>query len=193
MIWIIYIVTVLALSVLIGLHLGRFRVAYTEMTGMMLGMTMGMLNGFLLGYAAAVLAESMFWGNLVGIMLGLGLGVYYGRAGGLMGVMDGGMGGVMGGSMGAMLAVMLTFPQWAQGWTAVIISVVYILGMMGLVALIEQSAPEHAAYIACCPCSRVWSSERPPRTTRRNMLRKSSVRLTITLCWACRWTRARRR
>ena len=145
MIWIIYIVTVLALSVLIGLHLGRFRVAYTEMTGMMLGMTMGMLNGFLLGYAAAVLAESMFWGNLVGIVLGLGLGVYYGRAGGLMGVMDGGMGGVMGGSMGAMLAVMLTFPQWAQGWTAVIISVVYILGMMGLVALIEQSAPEHAA------------------------------------------------
>ena len=145
MIWIIYIVTVLALSVLIGLHLGRFRLAYTEMTGMMLGMTMGMLNGFLLGYAAAVLAESMFWGNLVGIVLGLGLGVYYGRAGGLMGVMDGGMGGVMGGSMGAMLAVMLTFPQWAQGWTAVIISVVYILGMMGLVALIEQSAPEHAA------------------------------------------------
>ena len=145
MIWIIYILVVLALSVLIGLHLGRFRVAYTEMTGMMLGMTMGMLNGFLLGYAAAVLADSMFWGNLVGIVLGLGLGVYYGRAGGLMGVMDGGMGGVMGGSMGAMLAVMLTFPQWAQGWTAVLISVVYVLGMMGLVALIEQSAPEHAA------------------------------------------------
>lgn len=145
MIWIVYIVIVLALSVLIGLHLGRFRLAYTEMTGMMLGMTMGMLNGFLLGYAAAVLAESMFWGNLVGIVLGLGLGVYYGRAGGLMGVMDGGMGGVMGGSMGAMLAVMLTFPQWAQGWTAVLISVIYILGMMGLVALIEQSAPEHAA------------------------------------------------
>ncbi len=145
MIWIIYIVVVLVVSVLIGLHLGRFRLAYTEMTGMMLGMTMGMLNGFLLGYAAAVLAESMFWGNLVGIVLGLGLGVYYGRAGGLMGVMDGGMGGVMGGSMGAMLAVMLTFPQWAQGWTAVLISAIYILGMMGLVALIEQSAPEHAA------------------------------------------------
>jgi hypothetical protein len=145
MVWIIYIVIVLALSVLIGLHLGRFRLAYTEMTGMMLGMTMGMLNGFLLGYAAAVFAESMFWGNLVGIVLGLGLGIYYGRAGGLMGVMDGGMGGVMGGSMGAMLAVMLTFPQWAQGWTAVLISVIYVLGMAGLVALIEQSAPEHAA------------------------------------------------
>ncbi|MEP6774770.1 MAG: DnaJ domain-containing protein [Chloroflexota bacterium] len=145
MVWIIYIVIVLALSVLIGLHLGRFRLAYTEMTGMMLGMTMGMLNGFLLGYAAAVLAESMFWGNLVGIVLGLGPGIYYGRAGGLMGVMDGGMGGVMGGSMGAMLAVMLTFPQWAQGWTAVLIGAIYILGMMGLVALIEQSAPEHAA------------------------------------------------
>jgi hypothetical protein len=145
MVWIIYMVIVLALSVLIGLHLGRFRLAYTEMTGMMLGMTMGMLNGFLLGYAAAVLAESMFWGNLVGIVLGLGLGIYYGRAGGLMGVMDGGMGGVMGGSMGAMLAVMLTFPQWAQGWTAVLISVIYVLGMAGLVALIEQSAPEHAA------------------------------------------------
>ena len=145
MVWIIYIVIVLALSVLIGLHLGRFRLAYTEMTGMMLGMTMGMLNGFLLGYAAAVLAESMFWGNLVGIVLGLGLGIYYGRAGGLMGIMDGGMGGVMGGSMGAMLAVMLTFPQFAQGWTAVLLSAIYIFGMAGLVALIEQSAPEHAA------------------------------------------------
>ncbi|MEP6776665.1 MAG: J domain-containing protein, partial [Chloroflexota bacterium] len=145
MAWIIYMVVVLAVSIVIGLHLGRFRIAYTEMSGMMLGMTMGMLNGFLLGYAAAALSNSMFWGNLFGILLGLGLGIYYGRAGGLMGVLDGGMGGVMGGSMGAMLAVMLTFPQWAQGWTIVLLTVLYVLGMAGLVALIEQSAPDHAA------------------------------------------------
>lgn len=145
MIWIIYALIVITISIAIGLHLGRFRIAYTEMSGMMLGMTMGMLNGFLLGYASAAVTNSMFWGNLFGILLGLGLGVYYGRSGGLMGIMDGGMGGVMGGSMGAMLAVMVAFPQWAQGATAVLLSVLYVLGMAGLVALIEQSAPDHAA------------------------------------------------
>lgn len=142
MIWMIYIVVVLAVSGLIGLHLGRFRDTYTEMTGMMAGMTMGMLNGFVLGYAAAALTRSMFWGNLFGILLGLVLGLYFGRAGGLMGVMDGAMGGVMGGSMGAMLAVMVAFPEWALGWTAALLGAIYVAGMIGLVVLIEQRAPD---------------------------------------------------
>lgn len=143
--WIAFIAVVLAISTLVGLHLGRFRAAYTEMTGMMAGMTMGMLNGFLLGYAAGAATLSMFWGNLFGLLLGLFLGVYFGRAGGLMGIMDGGMGGVMGGSMGAMLAVMVAYPPEAIYWTALLLGVVYLLGIFGLVALIEQSDPEHAA------------------------------------------------
>jgi plastocyanin len=144
MAWIVYVAAVLIISLLIGLHLGRFREAYTEMTGMMAGMTMGMLNGFLMGYAAAGLFNSMFWGNLVGILLGTALGCFFGRAGGLMGIMDGGMGGVMGGSMGAMLMVMLVSPQFIA-WTAVLLAIIYLVGMAGLVVLIEQSAPEHAA------------------------------------------------
>ncbi len=82
MTWIVYALVVLGVSIVIGLHLGRFRIAYTEMSGMMLGMAMGMLNGFLLGYAAAAFSSSMFWGNLLGMLLGLGLGIYYGRSGG---------------------------------------------------------------------------------------------------------------
>ncbi|MEA2574521.1 MAG: Cupredoxin-like domain [Chloroflexia bacterium] len=144
-IWIIYAAAVLGIAFVVGLHLGRFREAYTEMTGMMAGMTMGMLNGFLVGYAASAFTSSMFWGNLVGLPLGLLLGVWYGRAGGLMGVMDGGMGGAMGGSMGAMLAAMLAFPTWAMNWTAVLLVAVYVPGMLGLVLLIERSAPGHAA------------------------------------------------
>jgi Cupredoxin-like domain len=143
--WLIYALAVLVASAVVGLHLGRFREAYTEMTGMMVGMTMGMLNGFLLGYAAASAMQSMFWGNLIGIALGLGAGAYYGRAGGLMGVMDGSMGGVMGGSMGAMLAAMLLFPVWALNWTGAALVLVYLLGIVGLVVLIERSAPQHAA------------------------------------------------
>jgi hypothetical protein len=151
--WLLYAVGVLLLSGVIGAHLGRFRAAYTEMTGMMAGMTMGMLNGFLLGYAAAAatMPNGMFWGNLLGILLGLTLGSYFGRAGGLMGVMDGAMGGVMGGSMGAMLAVMLHFPDWAEFWTAVLLASIYLAGMAGLVVLIEQSAPEHAALHRLAP------------------------------------------
>ncbi|MEO6457939.1 MAG: hypothetical protein ABIO92_06655 [Chloroflexia bacterium] len=145
MVWIIYAVVVLVISGVIGLHLGKFREAYTEMTGMMAGMMMGMLNGFLLGYAAGAATGSMFWGNLIGIILGLSMGVYYGRAGSLMGMMDGGMGGVMGGSMGAMLAVMVYFPEYGLYWTAVVLALIYIAGMLGLVVLIEQSAPDHAA------------------------------------------------
>lgn len=143
--WLVYGAVVLIISGVIGLHLGRFREAYTEMTGMMAGMMMGMLNGFMLGYAAAAATASMFWGNMFGILLGLAMGVYFGRAGSLMGILDGGMGGVMGGSMGAMLGVMLIFPEYGLYWTAVLLGVIYILGMAGLVALIEQSAPGHAA------------------------------------------------
>ncbi|HET9496654.1 MAG TPA: cupredoxin domain-containing protein [Chloroflexia bacterium] len=148
--WLIYGAVVIVISVLIGLHLGRFREAYTEMTGMMAGMTMGMLNGFLLGYTAAAITGSMFWGNLFGMLLGTALGAYYGRAGGLMGIMDGAMGGVMGGSMGAMLLVMLVWPPFIM-WTAALLAVVYIAGMAGLVALIEKSAPEHAAFHKVLP------------------------------------------
>lgn len=149
--WIIYAVVVLAISGLIGMHLGRFREVYTEMLGMMVGMTMGMLNGFLLGYAAAAVTNSMFWGNLAGILLGLVLGVYFGRPGGLMGVMDGSMGGVMGGSMGAMLSVMVAFPRDAQVWTGALLGGMYVAGMGSLVVLIERSAPGHAAFHRLTP------------------------------------------
>lgn len=152
--WIMYGAIVLLVSGLIGLHLGRFREAYTEMTGMMAGMTMGMINGFLLGYVAAALSGtlagvtatvSLFWGNVFGILFGVLLGVFFGRAGGLMGMMDGGMGGMMGGSMGAMLAAMLTLPEWAMFYTAILLLLVYIVSMVGLVVLIEKSAPGHEA------------------------------------------------
>ena len=93
----------------------------------------------------------MFWGNVFGILLGLSLGLYFGRPGGLMGIMDGAMGGVMGGSMGAMLAVMLAFPRDAQSWTAILLGAVYVAGMLGLVVLIEQSAPGHAAFHRLLP------------------------------------------
>lgn len=151
MIWLVYSALVLIVSAIVGLHLGRFREAYTEMTGMMLGMTMGMLNGFVLGYAAGAYFASMFWGNLVGILLGLGLGVFFGRAGGLMGIMDGGMGGVMGGSMGAMLALMVLFPTYGLIWTAVLLTAIYLVGMASLVVLIERSAPGHRALHVLAP------------------------------------------
>lgn len=144
-VWMLYASGVLLISGLVGLHLGRFRQAYTEMTGMMAGMTMGMLNGFLLGYACAAATNSMFWGNLFGVLLGLSYGAYFGRAGGLMGVMDGAMGGVMGGSMGAMLALMVVFPREALLWTALLFALIYVAGMVGLVVLIERSSPRHAA------------------------------------------------
>src|SRR5687768_12711146 len=142
--WLPYGLVVLAISGAVGMHLGKFREAYTEMTGMMAGMAMGMLNGFLLGFAVAAASASMFWGNLFGILLGLAMGVYFGRAGGLMGMLDGGMGGVMGGSMGAMLAVML-FPPYFVLWTALLLSALYLVGMSGLVVLIERSDLRHAA------------------------------------------------
>lgn len=143
--WIIYGAVVLGVALVVGRHMGRFREAYTEMTGMMVGMGMGMLNGFLLGYAAAAATSSMFWGNLIGMLLGVLLGAWYGRAGSLMGVLDGGMGGAMGGSMGAMLAAMLVFPAWTMNVTGLLLAALYIPGMLGLVLLIERSAPGHAA------------------------------------------------
>ncbi|HVF99147.1 MAG TPA: cupredoxin domain-containing protein [Chloroflexia bacterium] len=143
--WIIYGAVVLGVALVVGRYLGRFREAYTEMTGMMVGMGMGMLNGFLLGYATAAATSSMFWGNLTGMPLGVLLGAWYGRAGSLMGVLDGGMGGAMGGSMGAMLAAMLVFPAWTMNWTGLLLAALYVPGMLGLVLLIERSAPGHAA------------------------------------------------
>ncbi len=143
MIWMVVVVVVLGLSGAVGAHLGRFRDTYNEMTGMMAGMTMGMLNGFILGYAIGAATVNMFWGNLFGILFGLTLGVYFGRGGGLMGCMDGAMGGVMGGAMGAMLALMVQFPDWALAWTAVLLGAIYVAGMIALVVLIEQRAPDH--------------------------------------------------
>jgi hypothetical protein len=131
-------------------------------------MTMGMLNGFLLGFTAAAITGSMFWGNLFGILFGTALGAYYGRAGGLMGMMDGAMGGVMGGSMGAMLLIMLVWPPFIM-WTAALLAVVYIAGMAGLVALIEKSAPEHAAFHKVLPMfARAVSIEVQEQASRAN-------------------------
>jgi plastocyanin len=149
--WIGFLLLVLGISGLVGWHLGRFEDACTEMTGMMAGMTMGMLNGFVLGYAAAAATGNMFWGNVIGIGLGLTLGGYYGRGGRLMGVMDGAMGGLMGGSMGAMLAVMVAEPQWAQIATGGLLSLVYLAGMIALVVLTEQRAPQYAGLHRLAP------------------------------------------
>ena len=177
MIWLVYGAVVFIVSGLIGLHLGKFREAYTEMTGMMAGMMMGMLNGFLLGYAAGAATASMFWGNLIGIILGLAFGVYYGRAGSLMGMMDGGMGGVMGGSMGAMLALMVYFPLDGLLWTAVLLAVIYVVGMLGLLVLIEQSAPDHAAFHRFLPVfARVMAVEAAEEAGRAGSARLTSGR-----------------
>ncbi len=151
MVWLVYSAVILIISAIVGLHLSRFREAYTEMTGMMAGMTIGMLNGFVLGFAAGAYFTSMFWGNLTGILLGLALGVYFGRAGGLMGMMDGGMGGVMGGSMGAMLALMIIYPTYGLIWTTVLLTAIYVVGMASLVVLIERSAPGHRALHKLAP------------------------------------------
>jgi plastocyanin len=149
--WIAFLVMVLGISGGVGWHLGRFQDACTEMTGMMAGMTMGMLNGFVLGFAAAAATGSMFWGNVIGIGLGLTLGGYYGRGGGLMGVMDGTMGGLMGGSMGAMLAVMVAAPEWAQIATGALLALIYLVGMVALIVLIEQRAPQYAGLHRLAP------------------------------------------
>ncbi|HKP53225.1 MAG TPA: cupredoxin domain-containing protein [Chloroflexia bacterium] len=179
--WIIFALCVLLISGVVGLHLGRFREAYTEMTGMMAGMTMGMLNGFLLGYAAGAGTISMFWGNLFGVLLGLMLGVYFGRAGGLMGILDGGMGGVMGGSMGAMLAVMVAFPPEAIYWTALLLAGIYLVGILGLVALMEQSAPEHAAMHRVLPMfTRAMSTEAAEEIDANRQAGAASSSLQIT-------------
>ena len=118
---------------------------------MMAGMTMGMLNGFVLGYAAAAATGSMFWGNVVGIRLGLTLGGYYGRGGRLMGVMDGAMGGLMGGSMGAMLAVMVAAPDGRRSATGALLGADLSRGLLALVVLTEQRAPQYAALHRLAP------------------------------------------
>jgi hypothetical protein len=177
--WLVYALVVLLISGLIGLHLGRFREAYTEMTGMMAGMTMGMLNGFLLGYASGAATFSMSWGNIFGILLGLTLGSYFGRAGGLMGIMDGGMGGVMGGSMGAMLALMVAFPPEGIYWTALLLGIIYVVGMVGLVALIEQSAPEHAAMHRVLPMfTRAIAAEAAEEVASKKGRQSSGMQIT---------------
>jgi hypothetical protein len=171
MIWILYGVAALAITGLAGFHLARFRHVYTEMNGMMIGMTMGMLNGFLLGYAAAGIFSSMFWGNMLGVLLGTALGIYFGRAGGLMGVMDGGMAGLMGGSMSAMLMLMLVWRD-AIAWTALLLALVYLAGMIGLVVLIEQADPEQAILLP------FWSSltrSSASRSARPSTLRRAPI------------------
>ncbi|MEO8287082.1 MAG: cupredoxin domain-containing protein [Chloroflexota bacterium] len=141
--WFIYFGVVLLASLLLGWHLGRFRAACTEMTGMMAGMTIGMLGGFALGYGmAAATGRDLFIGNLVGVLLGAVMGGWFGRPGGLMGSMDGAMGGVMGGSMGAMIAAMI-YPDWKLQWTGVLFGGVYVIGALALTALIESRAPDH--------------------------------------------------
>jgi curved DNA-binding protein CbpA len=141
--WYIYFGIVLVASLVLGWHLGRFRAACTEMTGMMAGMTIGMLGGFALGYGmAAAAGRDLFVGNLVGVVLGALLGGWFGRAGDLMGIMDGAMGGVMGGSMGAMIAAMI-YPDWKLQWTGVLFGGVYVVGALALTALIESRTPDH--------------------------------------------------
>jgi hypothetical protein len=151
MAWVVYFVVVLLISGGVGRHIRKFDAACTEMTGMMLGMTMGMLNGFVLGFAAAAGTNSMFWGNLFGILFGLLLGAYFGRAGGLMGVMDGAMGGLMAGAMGAMLAVMVRIPEIDLLVTAGLLTLIYVAGLVCLVALVEQRAPEFAGLHRLAP------------------------------------------
>ncbi len=70
--WLVYGGVVLVVSGVIGMHLGKFREAYTEMTGMMAGMMMGMLNGFLLGYSAAVYTSDAADGKQFGVLRKLG-------------------------------------------------------------------------------------------------------------------------
>lgn len=141
--WLIYFGVVLAASLMLGWHLGRFRAACTEMTGMMAGMTIGMLGGFALGYGmAAAAGRDLFLGNLVGVILGAVLGGWFGRAGGLMGIMDGATGGVMGGSMGAMIAAMI-YPDWKLQWTGMLFGGVYVVGALALTVLIESRTPDH--------------------------------------------------
>jgi YHS domain-containing protein len=134
-------VVVALISTGVGVYLARYKAGVTEMLGMMIGMTQGMMTGIAIGYFIGA-ATDMFISNLVGVILGLLFGIVFGRVGGLMGMMDGGMGGMMGGMMGAMLGVMLQYLHdgWAIPITAVLMSVIYLVSMIALVRLVQQSA-----------------------------------------------------
>ena len=81
----------------------------------------------------------------------------------------------MGGSMGAMLAVMVAFPHDAQFWTAILLGVLYVAGMIGLVVLIEQSAPGHSALHRLAPMfTRAVAKEVAEETERASRARRDS-------------------
>jgi YHS domain-containing protein len=134
-------IIVMLISAGVGTYLSRYKSSVTEMLGMMIGMTQGMMTGIAVGYFVGA-ASDMFISNLVGVIIGLGFGILFGRVGGLMGMMDGGMGGMMGGMMGAMLGVMLQYlyDGRAIAVTSILMSVIYLVSMLALVRLVQQSA-----------------------------------------------------
>jgi YHS domain-containing protein len=142
-------VVISAISGGVGWYLERYKFAVTEMLGMMIGMTFGMMTGIVVGYYIGA-AANMFVSNLVGVPVGLGFGVVFGRAGGLMGMMDGGMGGMMGGMMGAMLGVMVNVSELAVSVTAVFMTALYLLSMVALVRLVQNSAAKQYAQDPVC-------------------------------------------
>jgi len=133
----------------VGWYLRRYQSAVTEMLGMMIGMTFGMMTGIVVGYYMGA-ATDMFVSNLVGVLVGLGFGVVFGRVGGLMGMMDGGMGGMMGGMMGAMLGVMVNVSEIAVPVTSVFMTALYLLSMVALVRLVQNSAAKQYAKDPVC-------------------------------------------
>lgn len=137
---IVFSLIVVAISASAGIYLERYKSGVTEMMGMMIGMTQGMMTGIAVGYFIGA-ATDMFVSNLVGVIVGLIFGIVFGRVGGLMGMMDGGMGGTMGGMMGAMLGVMLQFlyDGWAISITNVLIGAIYLVSIVALIKLVQQS------------------------------------------------------
>jgi YHS domain-containing protein len=133
----------------VGWYLRRYKSAVTEMLGMMIGMTFGMMTGIVVGYYIGT-ATDMFISNLIGVLVGLVFGVVFGRVGGLMGMMDGGMGGMMGGMMGAMLGVMVNISEVAVSVTAVFMTALYLLSMVALVRLVQNSAAGQYAKDPVC-------------------------------------------
>jgi YHS domain-containing protein len=134
-------IIVMLISAGTGVYLSRFKSSVTEMLGMMIGMTFGMMTGIAVGYFIGA-ASDMFISNLIGVVVGLTFGIVFGRVGGLMGMMDGGMGGMMGGMMGAMLGVMVQYLYngWAVSVTGILMITIYLVSMVALVRLVQQSA-----------------------------------------------------
>jgi len=148
---IVFSLIVMAISAGAGIYLERYKAGVTEMMGMMIGMTQGMMTGIAIGYFIGA-ATDMFISNLVGVSIGLIFGIIFGRVGGLMGMMDGGMGGMMGGMMGAMLGVMLQFlyDGWAISITSGLVGVIYIVSIIALIKLVQQSvATEMVTDVVC--------------------------------------------